>query len=712
MIENWNDFNNAAPAQDYQETDNNDVETIRAKLIGNIDSVLRYLLPSGTFSQGRFIVGDIHNNRGDSLSVTLQGDKAGMWKDFATNEGGDIFSLWAGVCGLDIKSDFPLILEDIKQWLGHGTYHSTPIKKKNTPPIDELGKFTGKWDYHDAHGNLIACVYRYDPEDGGKQFRPWDVASRKHQAPTPRPLYNQPDMVKESQVVLVEGEKSAQALINYGICATTAMNGAKAPVEKTDWRPLLGKEVVVWPDKDKAGWEYAQNAAEAIKQAGAKSVSILNIPDDKPQKWDAADAVESGVDIKAFIEHTPRIEIIKSSGWSINLYDWQANVYEGKAPEQQFLVDQTFPMGVVSILAAMGDTGKGMLTLDLALKVAFGHPNDLTITAFGNRVGQHGTAVIFTAEDDQAEVHRRLERLDPYGQRLRRPDKLLIVPLPNAGGAFPLVSVTKDGPEATKQFHHIKEQLLKIADLKLIVFDPLSSFIHADVNADPAAGSFSTGLLASLATETSATLIIAHHMRKPPNGKAITSVEQARDAIRGTSALVDGVRLAYAMWPAAQDYQDMVFKDLDETYERSSVYEGAVVKSNGPADRTIRTYLRNKQGLLVDVTSRIVEAKTPEQELKELLIETIARAARNHHPFTHTGGTGVHRQRNRLPSVFHNMGRDKLERMVQELLNARPPKLVKGRATGSKEDKWLDVRDGPFAIGEGQFEDGAEEVFE
>lgn len=54
------------------------------------------------------------------------------------------------------------------------------------------------------------------------------------------------------------------------------------------------------------------------------------------------------------------------------------------------------------------------------------------------------------------------------------------------------------------------------------------------------------------------------------------------------------------------------------------------------------------------------------------------------------------------------MGRDRLERIVQELLQAK--QLVKGMSTGAKEDKWLDVITGPFARGVGQFTPGAEDL--
>ena len=716
-LDRWRDFNDAEPqnpdavyVRDFSET----TEEIKARMVFNIRGVLSYLLPGGVYRAGKFVAGDVRGNRGDSLSVELTGPKAGMWHDFATGEGGDIIALWAAVSGHDTRSDFPAIMEDIRGWLdGYTrTYHDSRPTKPKSPPLDELGPVTAKWDYRDGDGNLIANVYRYDPP-GGKQFRPWDVINRKTQAPDPRPLYNQPGIEAAHDVVLVEGEKSAQALIDAGISATTAMNGAKAPIEKTDWSPLKGKRVLVWPDKDGPGWQYAMNASQAILAAGAISVSVLLPPDDKPDKWDAADAVEDELDVAAFIVSAEK-QSVSPEKKSLDLADWHATRYSGDAPEQRFLVDGAFPMGVVAILAAMGDTGKGMLSLDLALSVATGVPSNVSVNpgpvAFGGPVREFGTAVIFTAEDDQGEVHRRLQRLDPKEVRLKHPERLIVVPLPNAGGPIPLVVNGKDGPEVTPQFKKLREQILGIRDLKLVAFDPLASFIHADVTSDPAAGSFATGLLASLATETGAAVIVAHHMRKPQGNRPITSVEQARDAVRGTSAIVDGVRMVYALWPAAEDHQSYVFKALDEAYVRNAVYQGAVVKANGPADRTIRTYRRVETGLLLDVTEQLKTCRLPVSDLSDMLVTAVIQAAEDGQPFTHTGNSGVFKQRNRLPVVFHDMGRNKIEKLVQDLLNARPAVLVKGMSDGSKELKWLDVPDGPFARGVGHFTHGAHRI--
>ncbi len=180
-----------------------------------------------------------------------------------------------------------------------------------TPAEDDLGPSTAKWDYCDASGKLIACVYRYDPP-GGKEFRPWDVIARKYKAPEIRPLYNQPGLKTASHVVLVEGEKAADALIAQGFAATTAMFGSKAPLEKTDWSPLKAKHVLIWPDHDKTGQDYAESLQAYLPLSAVASLTTLSIPTDKPAGWDAADAVDEGLDVHAFIkEQQSQTEIIQ-----------------------------------------------------------------------------------------------------------------------------------------------------------------------------------------------------------------------------------------------------------------------------------------------------------------------------------------------------------------------------------------------------------------
>ena len=67
--------------------------------------------------------------------------------------------------------------------------------------------------------------------------------------------------------------------------------------------------------------------------------------------------------------------------------------------------------------------------------------------------------------------------------------------LPNVGGVFPILQETHDGYRTSDEFDKIYRQILQMKNLKLIVFDPLALFVHADVNSDPS-GVCLTGLLA------------------------------------------------------------------------------------------------------------------------------------------------------------------------------------------------------------------------
>jgi hypothetical protein len=299
----WFDFNDAGEQRSF---DASDTGALRAGLLDRLETMLQEFFPQGRFRGGKFYVGDVDGAAGKSLVVELDGAKRGLWTDFATGDGGDVIDLWASAHHLSAKMDFPLLAQGIRQWLGMASAPvSVPRRDARTTAVDELGPYTGKWDYLTADGELIACVYRFDPPTG-KEYRPWDVRARMWRAPDPRPLFNLPAIAVSRKVVLVEGEKAAQALNTIGITATTAMNGAKAPVDKTDWSPLAGRHVVIWPDRDAPGWDYAESAARACVAAGCTSVAILVPPVDKPDKWDAADAVHEGFDCRDFIEQGER----------------------------------------------------------------------------------------------------------------------------------------------------------------------------------------------------------------------------------------------------------------------------------------------------------------------------------------------------------------------------------------------------------------------
>jgi DNA primase len=85
-----------------------------------------------------------------------------------------------------------------------------------------------------------------------------------------------------------------------GWLGTTSMGGAGA-AKLTDWSPLAGRNVIIWPDHDEPGRRYADDAAALATTAGAASVAIVQVPHEWPEGWDIADPLPEGVtpDIRA-----------------------------------------------------------------------------------------------------------------------------------------------------------------------------------------------------------------------------------------------------------------------------------------------------------------------------------------------------------------------------------------------------------------------------
>jgi hypothetical protein len=115
--------------------------------------------------------------------------------------------------------------------------------------------------------------------------------------PAPRPLYRLSELLANptAPVIVCEGEKKADAVPRLfpGYIGTISMGGANA-AGKSDWSPLTGRHVIIWPDNDEPGRRYAEDVAGLATAAGAASVAIVGVPADWPEGWDLADPLPDG----------------------------------------------------------------------------------------------------------------------------------------------------------------------------------------------------------------------------------------------------------------------------------------------------------------------------------------------------------------------------------------------------------------------------------
>jgi hypothetical protein len=170
------------------------------------------------------------------------------------------------------------------------------------------GKRSALWTYLDAQGSPVGVVVRWDGPNG-KDIRPvaWHADGWRIGAmPDPRPLYGLPDLATARRVIVVEGEKTAEAARSLGFIATTSAGGSQA-AGKTDWRPLAGKEAWIMPDNDAPGRKYADTVAGMLaKLTPAPVVRVVELPD-LPDAGDIVDWIDAHGD--AAEPETMRAEI-------------------------------------------------------------------------------------------------------------------------------------------------------------------------------------------------------------------------------------------------------------------------------------------------------------------------------------------------------------------------------------------------------------------
>jgi len=232
-----------------------------AKALGNAKKVNGSWLascPLPTHGQG-------NGDKNPSLSITDGPDSKPLFKCHGGCDQHDVFAA--------IK-DFGLLpeLEPRAELLAS-------IKPIQQPTLEN------EWHYTDEDGVTLFIKQRYKTYDAkGKTYKQLrvDEHGKRHSTITGAKIvpYNLPEVeqarVNNRTVFLTEGEKAADALKSIGVCATCTHQGASSfPEDAIQY--FAGLNVVILPDNDKVGWEFAKKAVKAIKNV-ANSIRVVDLP--------------------------------------------------------------------------------------------------------------------------------------------------------------------------------------------------------------------------------------------------------------------------------------------------------------------------------------------------------------------------------------------------------------------------------------------------
>ncbi len=302
-----------------------DFQQINDHALNCLETLCREWFPNGSREGHEFKIGSLAGEPGRSLSINL---RTGAWKDFAGGDGGsDPVSLLAGVRSCSMAE----AAKELAARLGSGvasvgvTAPPKPDDRQSWRPITapanapspsfrhhKFGTPSRTWRYPDAAGDTLGYVCRFDLPDGGKDVVPRCYCQHEDgrrewrwlSFAKPRPLYGLDLLAAspEAGVLIVEGEKAADAARTIAPGVVVTWPGGGKAVRFTDWSPLNGRKVLIWPDADEPGFKAAAAIVAALKTTAA-SVRTIPVPAGAADGWDLADAVAEGWDRARLVAH-------------------------------------------------------------------------------------------------------------------------------------------------------------------------------------------------------------------------------------------------------------------------------------------------------------------------------------------------------------------------------------------------------------------------
>lgn len=388
-------------------------------------------------------------------------------------------------------------------------------------------------------------------------------------------------------------------------------------------------------------------------------------------------------------------------------FTWAAHRWSGGArPERKFMVEGFLMAGQSHLVAAEGGIGKTFTMLDLAVKVASHNQGEQT-DWLGMRLTDlcaGKTVVMLTAEDDLTELQIRLHDIDPARRRLLARNRLVLVPLQNAGGAFALI---QKGPKGEALPAPRWSQLLNLMNqinatenpVGLVIIDTLNSMLHGeDIQASVIQEFYREAH--RICGELGAALVCTHHFRKRGRDP-IETLEDAAQAVRGSSAVTASNRAVLAIWKSPS--YDKRLRAMGMNPSEHDLYDCGIVKGNNPQlHKGKKSLLRLPTGMLADVSEQdmLKDGGFRNEEIAWMLF-AIAQASNDRHPFQKNGDNGLSEgRRKQLPKALSHLTRDELREMIDWMIKERL--IVMGALLGApKKVSYIDVPGGPLDRGQG-----------
>ena len=405
-----------------------------------------------------------------------------------------------------------------------------PSSVENAPPAALPSRYGACYRYRTPEGAEYARVFRYpenrparkaDPytrRSGGKHAGTWT-----HRAPQNRWPYRIETLAESVPVVIVEGEKCADALAGlaegFGVLSWLGGSGA---VLRTDWDALAGREVILWPDADDPGREAMARLAGELDRIGAARVRMIDPEEDRPDGWDVADAIgKDGWGWEETRQYLLRAEQVDQQECRRlrRVAEKVLVTAEGIDPDRiDWIWEPYLPAGAVTLMAGAPGCGKSFLSIALAAELSQG------LTPFHRRRTGKIPAAILSLEDDPARTI--VPRLKACGADL---GEIVIFDWRHPEADSLETLSMREGTEG--ELLRVLREGVKMHGLRLLIIDTLTAFTPARMDGHEAvAVRQMMKPLARFAAECGVGVLVICHARK----------RSSHDSTHGVQATVLG----------------------------------------------------------------------------------------------------------------------------------------------------------------------------
>jgi len=362
---------------------------IADQLARDAEGIARMLLPNGKREGAEWRAGSVAGDAGKSLGVHLTGDKAGVWSDFASGEGGDLLDLWAALRGLALcdairEAKAHLGITE-PRFAGHSPrQYSQPKAKgcKAAEPqslvamylseerglssatlaayrIAERGRDIVLPSFRD--GILLAVKYLgVDRVDGKKKISV---------APDCEPCLFGWQAIPDNArtVAITEGEIDAMTLYQLGVPALSVpFGGGKGDKQRwieSEFEHLERFDTVyLCLDADQPGKEATEVIAERL---GRHRCKVVDLPAGVKDANDLLGAAVTPEDVKRLFASARTLDPAELKAAQAYVEDVLQQFYPSeravsgfRSPWERFSEDFAFRQGEVSILAGINGHGK------------------------------------------------------------------------------------------------------------------------------------------------------------------------------------------------------------------------------------------------------------------------------------------------------------------------------------------------------------------